>query len=177
MASGVGNIVSNGPISSTKRGLNQAMAKLDEKMKWIIRNFNAGAVATVNDDGTPAVSPKATFVIVDDVTLAFGDIRSPGTVTNLRVRPQTEINFIDVLHRRAVRVRGNAKVINPDSTEGKRLLPVFEELWQPYLDLMRHFVVIDIEEAKLVTSPAYDIGLTQEELQSINLKKINDLVE
>jgi len=53
----------------------------------IITDYNAGAVATVNDDGTPAVSPKATFVIVDDNCIAFGDIRSPGTTANIKQRP------------------------------------------------------------------------------------------
>ena len=56
---------------------------LTEQMKWIVRSFNAASVASVNDDGSPAVSVKATFVIVDDATLAFGDIRSPKTVHNL----------------------------------------------------------------------------------------------
>ena len=73
------------------------MKKLTEPMKQLIRNYNAGAVATINDDGNPAVSPKATFVIVDDNCIAYGDIRSPGTSANLRQRPAVEVNFIDVL--------------------------------------------------------------------------------
>ena len=51
-------------------------------MKQIIRHYSAGAVATVNADGSPSVSPKATFVIVDDHCIAYGNIRSPGTSPN-----------------------------------------------------------------------------------------------
>ena len=60
-------------------------------MMKIITDYSAGAVATVNDDGTPAVSPKATFVIVDNSCIAFGDIRSPGTVANIKQRPNVEV--------------------------------------------------------------------------------------
>ena len=53
------------------------MSNLTEPMKRLIRNFSVGAVATINEDGTPAVSPKATFVVVDDECIAFGNIRIP----------------------------------------------------------------------------------------------------
>ncbi|MGI9319035.1 MAG: pyridoxamine 5'-phosphate oxidase family protein, partial [bacterium] len=119
------------------------MTKLSEPMKWIIRNFSVGMVATVNQDGTPAVSPKATFVILNDSTLAFGDIRSPGTVSNLLARPHTETNFVDILNRRAVRVKGTAAIIEHDSEEGENLARAFEAQWQPYLRLMRNFVCIN----------------------------------
>lgn len=151
------------------------MNRLDESMKWIIRNFNAGSVATINSDGTPAVSPKATFVILDDSTIAFGDIRSPGTVSNLKSLPKTEINFIDVLNRRAVRVSGTAKIVEKNSEAWNQLEPAFMELWEPYIHLMQHFIVIEISKAKLVTSPAYDIGISAEELKSSNLKKLEQL--
>ena len=73
------------------------MSKLTEPMKRLIQNYSAGAVATLNEDGTPAVSPKATFVVIDDGCIAFGNIRSPGTVANIRSCPDVEVNFIDVL--------------------------------------------------------------------------------
>lgn len=39
-------------------------SKLTQPMRTLIENYTAGAVATVNEDGTPAVSPKATFVVI-----------------------------------------------------------------------------------------------------------------
>ena len=50
---------------------------LTNEMKTLIRNHSAGMVATVNADGTPAVSPKATFLILSDIQLVFSNIRSP----------------------------------------------------------------------------------------------------
>jgi len=144
-------------------------------MKQIIRHYSAGAVATVNADGSPSVSPKATFVIVDDNCIAYGDIRSPGTRANLLERPAVEVNFIDVLARLAVRVRGKAQVIARDSEAGRQLQAHFEEPWGAYLERMSYFVRISIEHAELISSPAYDVGLTRAELVTANLAKLSKL--
>ena len=37
---------------------------LTEEMQTIIRNYTGGSVASVNDDGTAAVSPKATLSLL-----------------------------------------------------------------------------------------------------------------
>lgn len=152
------------------------MDKLSDPMKQIIRNFNAGAVATVNDDGSPSVSPKATFVIIDDSCIAYGNIRSPGTSANLRQRPAVEVSFIDVLARLAVRVRGRARIVAKDSADGKNLATQFEPLWADYLEQMQEFVSIDIDACELITSPAYDIGISREQLVKANFDKISSLV-
>ena len=148
------------------------MKKLTTPMKRLIANYSAGAVGTINEDGTPAVSPKATFVVVDDACIAFGNIRSPGTVANIRSRPDMEVNFIDVLTRRAVRVKGRAEIVEKESEAGRRLLPAFQEHWAPYLPHMQCFVSISIAHAELVLSPAYDLGHTADELRRVNLDKL-----
>jgi hypothetical protein len=57
---------------------------LSNDMQSIITTHSCGFVATIDGDGLPAVSPKATFLVVDDRTIACGNIRSPGTAKNLR---------------------------------------------------------------------------------------------
>lgn len=138
----------------------------------MIVNYSAGSVATVNDDGTPAVSPKATFVIVDDERIAFGDVRSPNTIANLAARPNVEVLFTDVLTRTAVRVAGTAKLRGNDDAE---LRPLFLEHFPRFLDVMGHLVLICVTKAQLITSPAYDAGQTREELRVLNLAKLTAL--
>ena len=144
-------------------------------MRRIIRDYSAGAVATVNADGSPSVSPKATFVIVDDGRLAFGNIRSPGTRANLVARPRVEFCFTDVLARLAVRIGGQARIVAKDSERGLELLPYFEAQWSPYLEQMQEFIEITVERAQLITSPAYDVGLSRDELVATNLDKLKNL--
>lgn len=148
---------------------------LSRPMKQIISSYNAGSVATVNDDGSPAVSPKATFVIVDDGCIAYGNIRSPGTGNNLLKRPAVEVNFIDILARLAVRVKGSAEVVAKDSELGQQLMPHFEAQWADYIEIMHDFVRITIEKAELISSPAYDVGLSREQLVTTNFEKLSKL--
>ena len=151
------------------------MGKLTGPMIRLIDDFNAGSVASTNADGTPAVSPKGTFVVIDDGCIAFGNIRSPATVENLRARPDVELNFIDVLTRRAVRLRGRAQVLEPSSEGAQRLLPAFKERWAEYVEHMHDLVSITVTHAEMILSPAYDFGHTADELHRANLDKLSGL--
>ncbi len=147
---------------------------LTDEMSTLIRNHTAGMVATVNDDGTPSVSPKATFVVLDEKTIAFGNIRSPGTIANLRKRPALEVCFIDVILRKAVRVTGSATIVRK-AEANPEMAAAFDALWATYLPHMSAFVRIDISAAELILSPAYDLGFTEEELRRTNLDKLSAL--
>jgi len=146
---------------------------LTDEMIKLIRDHSAGMVASINDDGTPSVSPKATFVVLDSSSIAFGNIRSPGTLANIRKRPAVEVCFIDVVLRKAVRVTGSAAIHMKEADA--RLLAAFEATWSAYLAHMSAFVKIDIRDAELILSPAYDLGFSQEDLRRTNLEKLNAL--
>lgn len=147
---------------------------LTDQMKKLIADHRAGMVASINDDGTPSVSPKATFVILDDRTIAFGNIRSPGTLANIRKRPAVEVCFIDVVLRKAVRVTGTA-TIHAKADADHRLAAAFKAEWSAFLPHISAFVMIDVTGAELILSPAYDVGRTEDELRQTNLAKLNAL--
>lgn len=137
---------------------------LTAEMKQLISDHSAGSVATVNDDGTPSVSPKATFIIVDDTTIAFGNIRSPGTVDNLKDRPAVEVSFLDVILRRAVRVTGTGAFVRKADADAV-MAGRFREKYGDFVDRMHGFVVISISAAEYILSPAYDRGETEDTLR------------
>ena len=147
---------------------------LTDEMKALIRNFSAGCVATVNPDGTPSVSPKATFVVIDDETLAFGHLRSPGTLANLRANPAVEVCFTDILARKAVRVTGIGSIVNK-SEAPQHLWDTFNEAWEDYVPYMPEFVVVKISAAEIILSPAYDFGFTEIGLRTANLERLKSL--
>ncbi|MEC9455028.1 MAG: hypothetical protein VYE58_08140, partial [Pseudomonadota bacterium] len=89
-------------------------------------------------------------------------------------RPAVEVCFIDVVLRKAVRVTGSAG-IHMKAEADARLLAAFEATWSAYLAHMSAFVKIDIRDAELVLSPAYDLGYSQEDLRRTNLEKLNAL--
>src|SRR5258708_35464106 len=83
---------------------------LTEDMKRIIREQPLGYVASVGADGAPRVSPKATFVVVDDTTIAYGEIRSPNPSRTAGFDPRAGVHFIDPSGRQGERFPGPAAV-------------------------------------------------------------------
>ena len=147
---------------------------LTDEMKSIIGTFPLGFVASVNDDGTPNLSPKGTFVVLNDRQLVFGHIRSPGTMGNIAKRPVIEINFLDVLARKAVRVRGRAQMFARSAQEFPGLFAALAG-WKGYTELMKAVVRVDIETASLILSPAYDLGHTEAQLREQYRAKFTSL--
>jgi predicted pyridoxine 5'-phosphate oxidase superfamily flavin-nucleotide-binding protein len=126
-----------------------------------------GFVATVCPDGTPNLSPKGTIAIWDDDQLVFADLRSPVTVENLRANPSTEVNVVDQLTRKGYRLKGTATV-HTDGDEFERGVGFYERrgLVQAR-ERIRSIVLIAVERVLPVTSPAYDMGATEDELRAI----------
>jgi predicted pyridoxine 5'-phosphate oxidase superfamily flavin-nucleotide-binding protein len=135
---------------------------LTPDMKRIIQEQRLGFVATADPDGTPNVSPKGTFVVLDDETIAFGEIRSPGTIRNLRANPRIEVNFVDPFVRKGYRFAGTAIVVERGDGAFDTLLGRFRGALVPR---MRAIVTIAVTKALPLTSPAYDDGTTEPELR------------
>ncbi len=139
------------------------MGILTDDMKRVVRQQRLAFVATVGADNTPNLSPKGTIADWDDEHLVFANIRSPQTVSNLRRNPAIEINVVDPLVRKGYRFKGTAAVLDA----GAR----YEEVKASFTargvsNRIREVVVIKVERALPVTSPAYDLGLSEEEIRS-----------
>jgi predicted pyridoxine 5'-phosphate oxidase superfamily flavin-nucleotide-binding protein len=93
-----------------------AMIEITADMESIIKQAMLSFVATVNEDGTPNLSPKASLTVVKGV-LYFADIASPRTIRNLKRNPAVDINVVDIFQRRGYRFTGRASVLAPDDGE------------------------------------------------------------
>ncbi|MGB0506584.1 MAG: pyridoxamine 5'-phosphate oxidase family protein [Pikeienuella sp.] len=145
--------------------------KLNDRAREVIETWRMGFVATVSADGRPNVSPKATFVIVDDETIAFAELRSPNTMANLAHQAEVEVSFVDVLSRNGVRIRG--EVVVKTGTEMDAFLPLFRAHWDDaLLAMINAVVVIPVEELKPLQSPAYEAGAVEADLRAAWKDKI-----
>lgn len=140
------------------------MGKLTEDMKRVVSEQKLGFVATVSKDGTPNLSPKGTFVVLDDAHLLFGEIRSPNTIRNLANRPAMEVNFVDPFARKGFRAKGRATLHPRGTTEFDELFPHFAH-WGELTERINGIVKLRVEHAAAVISPAYDMGATEAELR------------
>ena len=138
------------------------MGILTKDMKRVVREQRLGYIATVCPDGTPNLSPKGTTSVWDDDHLVFADIRSPQSVRNIEQNPSVEVNVVDPLVRKGYRFKGLGIVHRSDE--------VFQRGCEMYRDRgitleIRAVVLIRIERALPVTSPAYDRGDTEEQVK------------
>lgn len=132
-----------------------------------IKNFlnqqKLGYVATVSPDGKPNISPKGTIIGWTDCMLVFAHIRSPDTINNLYDGSDVEINVIDPLLRRGYLFQGMAKIIKDGD--------LYHEILNHYRDdgiksPIHSVVLVNVSSVSEVTSPSYDLGMTQQEIKS-----------
>ena len=134
-------------------------------MKNLVENNSVGFYATIDDSGSPCVSPKGTSVVLDDETIIFGNIRSPKTVANIQSNPDMEVNFLDVLSRRGFRAKGIASYVERSTTKFENMISNFEK-WGDLAEKIEGIVVLKVSSASALRSPIYDIGVKEEELRS-----------
>ena len=94
--------------------------------------------------------------------MIFADIRSPQSVKNIEQNPSVEVNVVDPLVRKGYRFKGRGSV--------HRSGEVFERGCQTYRNMgatseIQAVVLIRVDRALPLISPAYDRGQTEEEVK------------
>jgi predicted pyridoxine 5'-phosphate oxidase superfamily flavin-nucleotide-binding protein len=139
------------------------MGILTEDMQRVVSEQRLGYIATVCPDGTPNLSPKGTTAVWDDDHLVFADICSPNTIANLRQNPALEINVVDTTLRKGYRFKGTGTILSDG--------PQFEEMVSFYrgrgtASPIQHIVLVTVERALPLVSPAYDLGQSEAQISS-----------
>ena len=122
-----------------------------------------GYVATVSSDGKPNISPKGTIIGWSSETLVFADIRSPDTMKNLVDNPHVEINVIDPLLRKGYLFQGTARILQ-DGTLYQEILNRYRK--NGIKSPINSIVLVDVSCVSDVTSPLYDLGISEDEIKS-----------
>ena len=149
------------------------MVRLTGAMRKLIDD-GLGFFATVNDDGTPNLSPKGTIAVWSDTQVVFADIASPRTSANLEKRPTIAVNVVDPLSRRGCRIRGRG-VVHRSGPEFDRIVDFYRRRGTKRAgERIVAAVVVDIEEVSELISPAYALGATEAELRDLHRRRLLD---
>ena len=148
------------------------MGVITDDMRRIIDSAMLAFAATVDEDGSPSLSPKSSLVVYDDDHLCFANMASPHTAANLKRNPAIEINVVDVFLRRGYRFKGKGELMPPGSKE-------FDFVAEPFwAENGKHFPIADIVKIHVVRalpvlSPAYSFidGITEEALRTAYMRK------
>ena len=138
------------------------MPILTEDMKRVVREQRLGFYATVNEDGSPNLSPKGSTYVLDDDHLFFADIRSPQTVANIRRSLLVEVNVVDPLARKGYRFKGAGVAHGRGTHLYDECTALMREAGSTLVDRVRTIVVIEVREAARLVSPVYDDGTLSE---------------
>ena len=123
-----------------RRGSRTAYARLEQNGGWdtmvdaVLAKFIAGMrsfyLATASKDGQPYIQhrggPPGFLRVIDETTLAFADFtgnRQYITTGNLAENPRAVLFLMDYLHRKRVKIWGQARVIENDPELIARLFP------------------------------------------------------
>ena len=149
------------------------MGVLTPEMKRVVLEQRLGFHATVRAEGTPNLSPKGTTTVWDDDHLLFADIRSPGTLENLRRNPAIEVNVVDPIVRKGWRFRGRGELHSDGDTYERALALLADRGYDASPERIRTIVLIRVEEALPLVSPAYDNGASEAEVRARSLQRVN----
>ena len=123
-----------------RRGSRATYARLEQNGGWdtkidaVLAKFIAGMrsfyLATASKDGQPYVQhrggPPGFLRVIDETTLAFADFagnRQYITTGNIAENPRAVLFLMDYLHRKRVKIWGQARVIENDPELIARLFP------------------------------------------------------
>jgi predicted pyridoxine 5'-phosphate oxidase superfamily flavin-nucleotide-binding protein len=125
-------------------------------MKTDIENSVLCWLATVDQDGTPNVTPKEIFSCHGDDRIIVADIASTNTVRNIRSHPSVCVSFIDVFRQRGFKVVGSATIIEPHNADcavvGANVLRMAGSDFP-----IRHLISIQIERVSRIWAPSYTL--------------------
>ena len=104
--------------------------EIDDNLAAFLADANSFYLATASADGQPYVQhrggPKGFIKILDKNTIAFADYRGNRqyiTLGNLSENPRAYIFVMDYVHRRRVKIWGEARVVDDDSALMQSLMP------------------------------------------------------
>ena len=149
--------------------------KLPQSAIQTIEMWRLGFVASVTAGGRPNVSPKGTFIVLDEQTIAFGEIRSPQTLTNIQNNPELEINFVDQFTRKGVRIRGSAELVRRDTDAFSDIINEWVSIWGDLAERINVIVKIPVDQVKPLTTPPYDDGATEDEFIALYKQKFAEM--
>jgi hypothetical protein len=138
------------------------MGILTADMKRVVGEQRLAFVATVCNDGTPNLSPKGTIAVWDDDHLVFANIRSPGTLANLRQNANVDVNVVDPFLRKGYRFKGAADILEAGALYDQ-VITFYKQ--RGTKSAIREVVLVRVRSAQLIDSPAYDLGLTEHEVR------------
>ncbi|TZG37702.1 pyridoxamine 5'-phosphate oxidase family protein [Agrobacterium sp. B1(2019)] len=130
--------------------------KINEAIRNDLQNSVLCWLATVDDDGTPSVTPKEIFSGHGDEHIVIADIASSHSVHNAIARPKVCVSFVDVFRQKGFKLTGNARIVAADDSD-------FQALGADLLRMagtdfpIRNIIAVKVESVSRIWAPSYKL--------------------
>lgn len=118
------------------------MAKMSPEVQKAVDECKPGIIATASLAGKPNVSAKGSLQVLDDENVIFADIKSPGTLANLKANPQVAIFCFDPTTRSGCRISGKAEIFDSGP-----LLDQFSQAYAARNMTVKHVVKVAVDDS------------------------------
>jgi predicted pyridoxine 5'-phosphate oxidase superfamily flavin-nucleotide-binding protein len=111
-------------------------------------------LATVDEHGSPNVSPKEIFSVHGDSQFIIANIASPVSVRNILKNPKVCVSFIDVFVQKGFKLTGTAEVIAAGAPRFSELGATLLEMTRGVLPI-RSIINIEVQYVAPILAPSY----------------------
>ncbi|WCJ63014.1 pyridoxamine 5'-phosphate oxidase family protein [Agrobacterium tumefaciens] len=130
--------------------------KINDAIRADMENSVLCWLATVDDDGTPSVTPKEIFTSHGEEHIVIADIASSHSVHNAIARPKVCVSFVDVFRQKGFKLTGNARILAPGDAD-------FQAFGADLLHMagadfpIRNIIAVKIESVSRIWAPSYKL--------------------
>ncbi len=139
---------------------------LSDDMQRLVQEQRLSFVATVDHQGAPNLAPISSVLVWDGDHLVLADLHAPGTAANLQQNAAIELNVVDWITRRGYRFKGTGRVLTTGELFNQIVARYRREGLVEGSQAIRSVVLIRVERAVPVQSPAYDTGIAEVQMSA-----------
>lgn len=139
---------------------------LTDDMQRLVQEQRLTFVATVGQQGAPNLAPVSSMMVWDHDHLVFADLHAPGTAANLYQNAAIELNVVDWITRRGYRFKGTGRVLTTGELFNQIVARYRREGLVEGTQPIRSIVLIRVERAVPLESPAYDAGVAEAQMSA-----------
>ena len=133
-------------------------------------------LATIDESGSPSVSPKEVFAALGD-HLVIAHIASPGSVRNIEGNPKVCASMIDVFEQRGHKLYGMASLAWVGTDEYAAWVPPLEAITQGAYPI-KAVIRVEVERIEPILAPSYflypDVSATDRRAATLRTYGVTD---
>lgn len=127
---------------------------ITEEIKKHVDSCVLAWMATADEHGTPNVSPKEVFAIMERDLIVVANIASPVTESNIRKNPQVAISMVDIWTQQGYQFKGDGAIWSRGEASFDEAAHLLNEITRGLFKFETIFG-IKVSRVKAIVAPSY----------------------